>query len=79
MSTREKIKHYMDVLPDESVNAIDEYINTFIVVSVPPQKSELDPEKGFQILQKYRKRVDPPIDDKKALMEYLDERYGPIN
>jgi hypothetical protein len=79
MSTREKIKHYMDVLPDESVNAIDEYINTFIVVSVPQQKSELDPEKGYQILQKFRGSIDRSIDYKKERLEYLDEKYGRID
>jgi hypothetical protein len=79
MSTRERIKHYIDVLPDESINEINEYIRSFIVVSVPSQKSDSDIEKGYQILQKYKKRVDPPIDDEKELMEYLDEKYGPIN
>jgi hypothetical protein len=79
MSTREKIKHYIDVLPDESINAINEYISSFIVVSVPPQKNENELEKAYQTLQKLIRRVDPPIDDEKELMEYLDERYGPIN
>jgi hypothetical protein len=79
MSTREKIKHYIDVLPDESIDAINDYISSYIVVSVPPQKSESDIEKGYQILQKFKGRIDRNIDYKKERLEYLDERYGRVD
>jgi hypothetical protein len=78
MSTRERIKQYIDVLPDESINEINEYISSFIVVSVPSQKSESDLERANRIIQNYSKKISSEIDVDKERQEYFEEKYGSI-
>jgi hypothetical protein len=77
MSTREMLKRDIDVLPEESLAAVKEFLRFFIEY---PSSLEIgNTEKGYQLLNKYKKRVIPPIDEKKELMDYLDERYGCID
>jgi hypothetical protein len=73
------LKRNIDLIPEESLADASDYISSLIVVSVPPQKGESEREKAYRTLQSLIREVKPPIDEKKELMEYLDERYGPIN
>jgi hypothetical protein len=79
MSTREKLKRDIDLIPEESLAAASEIIAAFIIISASVGKTESELEKAYQTLQKYKGRIDRPIDYKKERLEYLDERYGSVN
>jgi hypothetical protein len=79
MSTREKIKLDIDNLPEESLEAVSEFIAGFFIISAPPQKCESKREEAFKTLQKYVGSIDRTIDYKKERLEYLDEKYGRVD
>jgi hypothetical protein len=79
MSTREKLKHDIDLLPEESLAAASEIIAAFVIISASVGKTESELERAYQTLQKYKGGIDRPIDYKKERLEYLDEKYGRVD
>jgi hypothetical protein len=79
MSTREMLRQEIEILPDELLEPARELISLIYRVSFSSKKEKSTIERGYQLLQKHIKHIDPPIDDEKELMEYLDEKYGPID
>jgi predicted Zn-dependent protease with MMP-like domain len=79
MSTKEMLKHRIDVLPDELVDDVNDYVSLIFDFSMQQKKSESDLEKAYRTLEKFKGRIDRPIDYKKERLEYLDEKYGPID
>ncbi|MDR0903241.1 MAG: hypothetical protein LBM59_01250 [Ruminococcus sp.] len=78
MSTREMLKHDIDILPDNALPAVSEFISLVYRFSdTMSDKSDL--EKGYQLLLKNKKKINPPIDETTEKMDYLDEKYGSID
>jgi len=79
MSTRDLIKTEIDMLPDDIINSIYDYV-FFLkykknrVVSSTINSDEA--KEGYQILQKFRGTLKMDIDAKKERLEYLDEKYN---
>jgi hypothetical protein len=78
MSTREMLKHDIDVLPDNALSAVSEFISLVYRFS-DSMSDKSDLEKGYQLLLKNKKKVNPPIDEKTERLDYLDEKYGRID
>ncbi|MDR0992084.1 MAG: hypothetical protein LBL87_04185 [Ruminococcus sp.] len=79
MSAREMLKRDIDLVPDESLAKVSKLVNSIIKASSKQKKEDDDREKAYQTLQSLIRKVEPPIDEKKELMEYFDEKYGPID
>jgi hypothetical protein len=78
MSTREKLKRDIDLIPEESLADASDYISSLIVVSVPPQKNESNLERANRIIQNYSKKISTEIDVDKERQGYFEEKYGNI-
>jgi hypothetical protein len=77
MSTREMLKHDIDILPDNALSAVSEFIS-LVYKFTDSVSDKSDMEKGYQLLLKNKRKINPPIDENIERMGYLDEKYGNI-
>jgi hypothetical protein len=77
MSTREMLKHDIDILPENALSAVSEFIS-LVYKFTDSMSDKSDMEKGYQLLLKNKRKINPPIDENIERMGYLDEKYGNI-
>jgi hypothetical protein len=79
MSIREMIKHNIDLMPEEALPAVSEFIRLVYKLPIASSVDYDNTEKGYQILVKNKKRVFPVINEKIEKLDYLDKKYGCID
>jgi hypothetical protein len=77
MSKRELLLQAIGVMPDTAVDvlyavwSISKWNNNEPNAETMADKNDL--EKGYQILIKNKKKIDPPLDEIKEKLDYLDK------
>ena len=82
MSTRDLIKTEIDILPDDIINSIYDYV--FFLKHqqhrvIQSAKTLTEAQEAFQRLEKYRGTLKRDVDIKKERLEYLDEKYNNLS
>ena len=79
MTNRDLIKTEIDMLPDDIINSIYDYV--FFLKQkqhriIQNTKSLTEAQEAFLRLEKYRGTLKRDVDVKKERLEYLDEKYN---